>query len=349
MRRACTGESAKGSMHNQGFRRWLYVALEKQKGGVWAKLLNRSLLVLVAVNIIVVVVESEHSIYKAHAALFDWFEMVSVGVFTLEYLVRAWICVESDQVHFQHPLGGRLRYLRSPMAMVDLMAILPFYLSFIVGGADWRVLRSLRLLRLLKLTRYSHSLGLLLAILRQEAETLVSALFILCMLILVSATGIYLVEGHAHPDEFGSIPRALWWSVVTVATVGYGDVVPVTIVGRVFSGVIIVSGITVAALPAAILASGMINELKRRREKFRAELIHAMENGRLDFGGLRYLEKMRVQIGISRAEAKLVFDEVKQETRLQTYVNCPHCAQAIVIRHPPGHVHVRPGKRQRDR
>ena len=254
-------------------RQWLYLALEEQKGNAWARLINRFLMLLVVVNVVVVAVESEHSIYVAHEPFFWWFEVFSVAVFTLEYVVRAWICVESSQADFQRPLEGRGRYLLSPKALVDLVAILPFYLSFFFGVEDLRVLCSLRLLRLLKLTRYSHSLGLLLAVLRQEADNLVSALFILCMLILLSATGIYLAEGHVQPDEFGSIPRALWWSAVTVATVGYGDIVPVTLVGKVFSGIIIVTGIAVAALPAAILASGMINELKRRRENFRFELV----------------------------------------------------------------------------
>ncbi len=330
----------------QDLRRWLFVALEEQKGQVWAKLLNRFLMTLVVLNVLVVVAESEHSIYIEYETFFLWFELFSVLVFTLEYGVRLWICVESSNVDYQHPFGGRWRYLLSPMAIIDLLAILPFYLSFYLGVADWRVLRSLRLLRILKLTRYSGSLELLITVLRQEMETLVSAIFILCLLILLSASGIYLVEGHVQPDKFGSIPRALWWATVSVATVGYGDAVPITAVGKLFSGMIIISGITIAALPAAILASGMISELKRRRENFRVELIHAMENGQLDFGGLRYLEKMRVQIGVSRADARLVFEEVKQETRLQTYTNCPHCAQPIVIKHPPGHIHIRPAKRK---
>ncbi|MEB4589939.1 ion transporter [Candidatus Thiothrix sp. Deng01] len=332
-------------MHN--VRGWLYLALEEQKGNKWAKFINHCLVALVVINVVAVALESEHAIYKAHETLFQYLEVSSVLVFTIEYIVRAWICVESGNVDFQHPIGGRGRYLLSPMALVDLLAIAPFYLSFFFGVADLRVLRSLRLLRLLKLTRYSHSLELLLAVLRQEAENLISAMFILCMLILLSATGIYLVEGHIQPDKFGSIPRSLWWATVTLATVGYGDVIPSTVTGRVFSGVTIITGIAVAALPAAILASGMISELKRRREHFRQELVRAMEDGRLDFGSLRYLEKMRVKIGVSRADARLVFEEVKQETRLQTYLTCPHCGQAIVIKHPPGHVHVRSAKRQR--
>ncbi len=331
----------------KSLRRWWYLALEQQKGGAWGLFINRLLMLLVAMNVVAVVAESEQSWYRAYELFFAWFEIFSVVIFTLEYWLRLWICVESDQVHFQHWLSGRGRYLLSPMALIDLLAIVPFYLSFFWGVADLRVLRSLRLLRLLKLTRYSHSLELLLAVLRQEADNLVSALFILCVLVLLSATGIYLVEGHIQPTAFGSIPRALWWSAVTVATVGYGDVVPITLVGKIFSGTIIVTGIAVAALPAAILASGMINELKRRRERFRTELVRTMENGKLDFGGLRYLEKMRVSIGISRADAHLVFEEVKQEIRLQTYTRCPYCAQAILIKHPPGHVHVLPAKRKR--
>jgi voltage-gated potassium channel len=328
-------------------RRWFYRVLEEQKGGAGSRLLNRFLMLLVAVNVISVMVESEHAIYTAHPLFFSIFETFSVMVFTLEYLIRLWVCVEVPEVHGQSPFRARLNHLLTPMALVDLIAILPFYLSAFMGVDDLRVLRSLRLLRLLKLTRYSHSLGLLLAVLRQEAETLISALLILCMLILLAATGIYLVEGHIQPESFGSIPRALWWATVTVATVGYGDVVPVTVLGRLFTGILIVTGIAVAALPAAILASGMINELKRRRENFRHEMIAAMENGNLDFGGLRYLEKARVKIGISRADARLVFEETKQETRLQTHTACPHCGQVIVIKHPPGHVHVRPGRRQR--
>lgn len=327
-------------------RHWLYKVLEEQKGGAGSRLLNHFLMILVALNVVSVVLESEHSIYQNHQLFFEVFEAFSVMVFTLEYLVRVWVSVEGPRVNGQSAFRARLAYLLTPMALVDLIAVLPFYLSAFVGVEDLRVLRSLRLLRLLKLTRYSQSLELLLAVLRQEAETLISALLIMCMLILLAATGIYLVEGHVQPESFGSIPRALWWATVTVATVGYGDIVPVTVLGKLFSGTLIVSGIAVAALPAAILASGMINELKRRRENFRNELIASMENGKLDFGGLRYLEKVRIRLGVSRADARLVFEETKQELRLQTRTACPHCGGMIEIKHPPGHIHVHPGHKQ---
>ena len=141
-------------------------------------------------------------------------------------------------------------------------------------------------------------------------------------------------------DNLHSFQEAIYFSLITFTTVGYGDVTPITQAGKLFSGIIIILGIAIAALPAAILASGIINELKRRRESFRLEMVRAMENGFLDFGGLRYLEKVRIRIGISRAEARLVFEEVKQENRLQTQTRCPHCAHSLMIKHPPGHVHV---------
>ncbi|MFN3786122.1 MAG: ion transporter, partial [Thiothrix sp.] len=231
---------------------------------------------------------------------------------------------------WQHPLWGRLRYARSWLALVDLLAILPFFVGLFAIQGDGRILRSVRLIRLLKLTRYSHSLELLFTVLRQEVEHLVSALFILCLFILLCAAGIHLVEGDVQPNAFGSIPRALWWAVVTVASVGYGDVVPVTTLGKLFSSIMIIGGITIAALPAAILASGIMSELARRREQFRTELLKLLQTGKLDFAELRHLEKLRLQIGVSRADAKLVFEEAKQAQRLlEKPVQCPHCRKVF--------------------
>lgn len=310
-------------------RRWFYHALEQRRGSRW-HWLSHVLAWLVLANVIVVIVESDKHLHHAYEVWFDSFEAFSVGIFTLEYGLRLWVCVESPNPAWQHPLWGRLRYARSWLAVIDLLAILPFFIGLFWTEGDWRILRSLRLMRLLKLTRYSHSLELLLAVLRQEFEHLLSAVFILCLFILVCATGIYLVEGRVQPEVFGSIPRALWWAVVTVATVGYGDSVPITILGKLFSGLIIVSGITIAALPAAILASGMINELARRRERFRTELLKLLQDGKLDFAELRHLEKLRLHIGISRADAKLVFEETKQAQRwLEKPVQCPHCGQVF--------------------
>lgn len=325
-------------------RRWFYHALEEQKGGWVGELINSSLVLLISLNVIVVVLESEPSIHRQYARVFYLFELFSVFIFTLEYGARVWVCVELKDPHYQRPAHYRWRYLFSPLALLDLVAVLPFYLSSLFGVTDLLFLRSLRLLRILKLARYSSSLHLLIHVLKQEAETLVSALFIFCLLLLLAATGMYLVEGTYQPENFGSIPRALWWATVTLATVGYGDVVPLTLIGKILSGVLIVLGIAVAALPAAILASGLINELERRRNAFRSEMRKAIHDGHLDFAELRLLEKKRVEIGISRADARLIFEEIKQEAQTQTRVNCSYCQQPLVIKHPPGQVYVHVAK-----
>ncbi len=335
-----------GMAQHMFWRKWFYQALVEKRGDHWARLLNGFLVALIVLNVIAVILESESSIHSLHPHSFWIFESISVVIFTVEYYLRVWICVEGKPQH-QSAIKGRIRYLLSPMALVDLIAILPFYLGLFGGVDNLLVLRSLRLLRVFKLTRYSHSMELLMTVFRQEAETMISAILILGVLILLAATGMYLVEGQQYPDTFGSIPRALWWSVVTLMTVGYGDVVPHTLLGRVFSGLIMVTGVAVAALPTAILASGLINELERRRERFHTELLRLMEEGHVDFADLRRLEQLRIQIGVSRADARLIFEDVKRASRLHTHLNCPHCEQPLVIRHPVGQIHVKAAKRQR--
>lgn len=228
----------------------------------------------------------------------------------------------------------------TPLALIDLVAIIPFYLGFFFGLNDLRVLRSLRLLRILKVTRYSRSLELLMSVLRQETENLLSVLSMLLVLMVLAAAGIYVVESEAQPDVFGSIPKALWWALVTLTTVGYGDAVPITLWGRLFSAVITISGIAVAALPAGILASGIMNELDRRRNKFRNLVLKAYEDHHIDLEEQDLLTKHREVIGLSRSDARLVIDEVIRETRLLSQHNCPYCGHKLGIRHPAGVVKI---------
>lgn len=321
-------------------RQQLYTCLEQADSSLIARWLDYSLTSLIILNVFAVVLASEASIYQRFSLGFDYFEWFSIVVFTIEYGLRVWLIPYSTQKKYQPPLKGRLRYLITPMALVDLLAILPFYLSAVLGISDLRILRSLRLLRVFKLTRHSQSMDLLIKVVRQEAETLISALLVLCLLILIAAAGMYLVEGEDQPEAFGSILRALWWSMVTLATIGYGDVVPITSLGKVLAGFIIMTGVAIAALPTAILASGFMNELIHRRNLFRMEVIQALEQDQLKFADLRHLEHLRLTIGISHADARLIFEEVKQSAWLQTHLNCPHCHQGLVIRHPAGQIHL---------
>ena len=161
----------------------------------------------------------------------------------------------------------RWKYVTSGAAIIDLLAILPAYINFFVH-IDLRFLRILRLLRLLKLTRYFISLQILLRVIEREKGSFQAVIFILVIMIVMAAAGIYVVEGRAQPDVFSSIPASMWWAVVTLTTVGYGDVTPITPLGRFLGALITILGVGLAALPAGILANGLANELELRKHNW---------------------------------------------------------------------------------
>ena len=197
-----------------------------------------------------------------HIIMFDAF---CVGVFTIEYLLRVWCCTVDDR--YEEPIRGRLRYMTSFYALIDLLAILPFYLPIVIGehGAA-RLLRVFRLFRLLKLTRYVQSTNLVLDVFRRKSgELAITALFMSIWLVFVSSV-MYYLERDAQPETFSSIPAAIYWGVITLTTVGYGDVVPVTPLGRALGATIALLGIALFALPAGIIASGFSEVLGERRQ-----------------------------------------------------------------------------------
>jgi voltage-gated potassium channel len=299
-------------------RRAIYLLLETNRGFA-ARLLNFLLMSLILANVAAVVMESVRSLYTVYSQEFYVFEVISVAIFTLEYALRIWIAPENP-VYAEQP-HPRLSFIRSGMAIIDVLAIAPFYLSMFIG-IDTRVLRSLRLLRIFKLTRYSSSMDLMVAVLRQEMPNIGSAMFIMMLVIILSASGIYVVERDAQPEAFGSIPAALWWATVTLTTVGYGDVYPVTLLGRAFGMLIMLTGVGMAALPAGILASGYTRELGVRQEKFETELNQAMEDGVIDDKEREHLEQMKDELGIRDEEADFL-----KSTHMQA--ECPHCGKAF--------------------
>lgn len=217
---------------------------------------------LIAVNVVVVMLATVGPLYRAHAPFFRAFEVVSVAVFTVEYVARVWTCTFDED--YTDPVFGRLRFARRPFLLVDLLAILPFYLSGLF--IDLRFLRSLRLLRffrLLKFARYSESMRRFGYVIREKREDLTIAVAATVILLLVSSSLMYFAERGAQPDAFSSIPAALWWGVVTLTTVGYGDVYPITPLGRLLGAVIAILGVGLVALPASILASGFVEEEER--------------------------------------------------------------------------------------
>ncbi|MDP6882503.1 MAG: ion transporter [Rhodospirillales bacterium] len=245
-------------------KRRLYNILESSAGGNWlGRWFDRFMIVLIVTNMIAVILESVESLAAAVPDFFWTFELFSVAVFTVEYLARVWVCTENPEPGYGHPLFGRLRQMSTPMALIDLIAILPFYLAFVVS-VDLRFMRVFRLLRLFKLTRYSSALETLGIVVYGQRRPLGAALMIMLIVLIFASSIVYLFEHDTQPETFASIPHAMWWGLATLTTVGYGDVTPVTSGGRIFGAFIMVLGVGMFALPAGILATGFADEIRKR-------------------------------------------------------------------------------------
>ncbi len=232
-------------------------------GGRLSALVQYFLIALIGLNILVFVLQTVEPLALGYQSWFDLILYFSVGVFTLEYVLRLWIAPMLSEGLYVHPLRGRLRFLLSPMMLVDLMVILPFYLAQFVG-LDLRFLRLIRLLWLLKITRYLPAVSTLGRVLRREKLTLISVISIMLIMAFIASSMVYLLEHERQPERFASIPHAMWWGMATLTTVGYGDIVPVSPMGRVLGVVIMLLGIGTFALPAGILASAFTEERERR-------------------------------------------------------------------------------------
>jgi len=221
------------------------------------------LLALIFANVIAVVLETEPMIGSHSERFFNGFEMFSVAIFSIEYLLRIWSCTSDPK--YKDARFGRLRFATTPLAIIDLLAILPFYLSFIPLDLRFlRVVRLTRILRLAKLGRYSAALTLMGRVVRTRKEELVITTALMAALLLVASALMYYVENPSQPDSFSSILNTMWWAVATLTTVGYGDVYPVTSLGRLLASVVAILGIGFFALPIGILGSGFVEEVHNR-------------------------------------------------------------------------------------
>lgn len=235
--------------------------------------LNRVIAVLIFAAVAVAILESEPEVYEGNEPLFRGIELIFATVFLVEYIARVWIAAENPE------WGGgwkaRLRYVLSLPALIDLLALVTLFLTFFGSeGAVLRLFRLARIFMLARLGRYSTALRAISHAIASRRYELVASLSIAAMLLLISSTLLYLVEGSVQPDRFGSIPRAMWWSIATLTTVGYGDVFPVTVVGKVLAGFTAITGIGLIAMPTGILAaafSDAIQQQRRDKEERNAE------------------------------------------------------------------------------
>jgi voltage-gated potassium channel len=299
------------------YRRHIYALLNPyEKSNLAASAVNIFIITLILINVAAASLETVESIQTTYDSIFLVIEVFSVFAFTIEYCLRIWSEPENKKY------TTRLNYLISFNSVIDILSIAPFYIGLIFG-INLRALVALRLLRLLKLVRYFESLAILGAVIKAEFRAFAAAMFILIILIFIAATGIYFFERGTQPDTFGSIPQSMWWAVVTLTTLGYGDVIPITIAGKVFAALITILSIGTVALPAGMLASRFSEELHNRKKDFSRLIGTLAADGELSNADKEQLEVERLKLCLSEGDvAKSIDEAMQQDLRI-----CPHCGK----------------------
>jgi len=240
------------------------IETDPKNDGIANSVFSWFLMVLIWLNIAAVIFGSINEVRERFYYFFIYFEFFSIAVFTLEYLLR----VMAAPCKYPSSKVPYFRYIFSFMGIIDLFAILPFFLPFFIN-ADLRVLRVFRvfrLLRILKLARYNNAFEFINRVLKNQKEKLVITIFFMLMMILMASSVMYFAENAVQPEKFPNIPATMWWAIATLTTVGYGDVYPVTILGRIFGAVISVLGIGLIAMPSGIISMGMLEEVRKKSE-----------------------------------------------------------------------------------
>lgn len=245
----------------------LFQIIEKaEEEDEMSRIFDIFILTLICFNILAIILESHQNLLFKYEEYFKMFEKFSVIVFTTEYILRLWTATVSYKGLSSFKAG--LKQAKTPLAIIDLLAILPFYLPMFLPF-DLRILRVMRIarfLRILKLNRYSKALLVIGKIFNKKKDILLATIYIMFMTILMSSVFMYYVENSAQPEHFSSITATFWWAVATLTTVGYGDVYPVTAIGKILATIIAITGIGIVALPTGILSSGFIEEMNESKE-----------------------------------------------------------------------------------
>jgi voltage-gated potassium channel len=221
---------------------------------------------LIILNVIAIILESFEDLHKSYYIFFHYFDVFSVAVFTLEYSLRLWTAEYKFVSHSK--LRSKIKYIFSPFGIIDLLAILPFYLPMFIhlDLRFLRILRITRLLRIFKLGRYSNSLFIVGNVLKAKKAELGVTLFVMSILLLLASTLMFYIEHDAQPDKFPNILASFWWAIVTLTTIGYGDVFPITGWGQLLAGLTAVLGIGLVAIPTGILSSGFMSAIDKKDE-----------------------------------------------------------------------------------
>ena len=286
----------------------------RDKKAAWA--FSWLLTLMVLSNVLAVMLESVPSIEHQYGTLLAFFDMFSVIFFTVEYLLRIWTAAERNPQKHASDIRRRWAYVLSFHGLVDLLAILPFFLQALLPGLDLRFLRVIRIMRILKLSHYSTALEDLLASIYAERDAFISALYLLALSILITSCLMYFAEHALQPDKLGTIPDAMWWSIVTITTVGYGDVTPVSNWGKVIGAFTALSGVFTVALLTGIVASAFATRVRTHELEFTTEVEELLKDGQVDPKERRTIEHLRREFSITEEHARAIIRQILEEKRL---------------------------------
>lgn len=269
---------------------------------------DMALSILIVLNLLAISLESVESIGVTYSKFFFIFEMISISIFGTEYILRIWASGASLSTKWKKPFSKRLAYIFSFTGLVDLIAILPSLLSIFIGSVDLRWLRVLRMVRLLKISHYSSALEDLVSAIRHERASFTAAIYLLVLALFFSSSALYIVESDVQPEEFGSIPETMWWSIITLTTVGYGDASPITAIGKVIAAMTALMGVMTVALLTGIVANAFANQVQRRNSIFEAEIVHALADGEISEDEAKKIEALRKRYDLSDEHAEAIIE-----------------------------------------
>jgi len=288
-------------------------------GGELQKIFDVFIGIWVLLSVMAVILESVQSIHYILNLQFVILDGVAVGIFSLEYFMRLYSCVEEPG--HKNPFMGRFKQAKSPATFIDFIAILPFFLEvFLHHLLDLRFLRVFRLSRLLKLTRNSDATEVLFRVIAREWPVMGAAAFIMGLLLVLTASLGYLLEHDAQPEKFENIPQSIYWAVITLASVGYGDISPITPIGRAMTSVLALMGIGIFAIPAALLASAFSDELIKDRENLKANLFAILKDGKIEEKEAQFIREEAARLHLTVAEVNALIDTVVKDKELEDRV-----------------------------
>ena len=291
-------------------KRTLEILDQSQDGDAISKICDFVIIAFVMLNIIGVILETMSDFEARYHLEFYIFETFSIAFFTIEYFTRLWA---AGAMIDGESWRGRVRYIFSFNGLVDLAATAPFYLQILMPGLDLRVLRILRLVRVFKLSHYSTAIEDLFSAVYQERKAFIAAIYLLLIAVILTSSLMYFAETTHQPDKFGSIPDAIYWSLITLTTVGYGDVSPVTGVGKIIAVSTAFMGVCVVALLTGIVASAFANQITRRKVIFESQLREALKDGTIDEDEQISLENLRVAFNLSEEQVAEFYLQAQKE------------------------------------